>query len=208
MRTVLLIRHAPVDCPDGARLCLGSRTDLPASPAGLAAAAALAPVLRKLALSAVCHSPMRRCRETAEALAAGLPVESVPGLEEIDCGLWDGLSFDAIRARWPEHYARRGEDPALPPPGGEAYVHAAARGLAALRKLLARTEGDLAVVAHAGVNRAMLTVLAGMPIDGLWSLPQEHLCVNSLSFDGTRLSVVSVGKPLLSLAETEGAVTK
>ena len=196
MRTILLFRHAPVDHLNGASCCLGSRTDVPASPEGLAAAAKLAPLLREAGVASVWHSPMLRCRQTAEAMAGGLPVGSVPGLEELDCGQWDGLSFAEIRARFPAHYARRGADPALPPPGGEAPADAAMRGLSALTALLGRTEGDLAVVAHGGINRAMLCALLEKPMAEMRALPQPYLCVNTLRYDGGGLSVAAIGRPL------------
>ena len=197
MRTILLFRHAPADYMDGKSCCLGSRTDAPITQAGRAAACALAPLLRERGVASVWSSSMLRCRQTAEAMAGGLRVECVPGLEELDCGAWDGLSFDEIRARYPEDYARRGVDPALPPPGGEAAVHAAARGLAALRRLAAQTEGNLAVVAHAGINRAMLCVLLGLPMREMRSLPQPYLCANVLQWDGGRFSVEAVASDLL-----------
>ena len=142
---------------------------------------------------------MLRCRQTAEAMAGDLPVGIVPGLEELDCGAWDGLSFDEIRARFPETYARRGEDPALPPPGGADPAHAAERGLAALTALAERTAGDLAVVAHAGINRAMLCTLLGRPISAYRALPQPYRCVNVLRYDGVRFAVAAVGRPADSL---------
>jgi probable phosphoglycerate mutase len=80
-----------------------------------------------------------------------------------------------------------------PPPGGEAAVHAAARGLAALRILTAKTDGNLAVVAHAGINQAMLCTLMGKPMSERRTLPQGHLCVNILRFDGVRFSVAAAG---------------
>ena len=193
MRTILLFRHAPVDYMEGQRYCLGSRTDAPASAAGLAAAARCAAVLRAHEVRAVGASPMRRSMQTAAAMSAGLPVLCAPGLEELDCGAWDGLSFNEIRARFPEDYARRGADPALPPPGGETLDHAAARGLAALRALAAETEGNLAVVAHAGLNRAMLCALLGRPFSEGRALPQPCLCRNVLRYDGARFIVEAVG---------------
>ena len=139
---------------------------------------------------------MLRCRQTAEALAGALPVGIVPGLAEQDCGLWDGLSFDEIRARFPEEYARRGVDPALPPPGGEPPEQAAARGLRALSALMARTEGNVAAVAHAGLNRCMLCALTGRPMAEMRTIPQAHLCMNVLNYDGGRFTVDAVGLPI------------
>ena len=193
IRTILLFRHGPVLLPDERSRCLGSRTDLPAAPDGLAAAAALAPLLAAHGVRSVWASPMLRCRQTAEAIAGDLPVGVVPGLEELDCGDWDGLPFDEIKVRWPAQYARRGTDPALPPPGGEPPERAAQRGLAALTALLRRTEGDLAVVGHAGLNRAMLCALLGRPMSELRTLPQPYLCVNILHDDGAGLTVETIG---------------
>ena len=195
MRTILLIRHAPVDYLNGKSCCLGSRTDAPITPAGRAAAAALAPKLREMEIASVWSSPLLRCRQTAEAMSCALPSGLAPGLAELDCGQWDGLSFDEIRARFPEDYARRGLDPSLPPPGGEAPADAARRGLDALYDLIARTQGNLAVVAHAGINRAMLCALLKLPLAEMHSLPQEYLCINYLRYDGACLSVDAVGCP-------------
>ena len=200
IRTLLLFRHAPVDFPDGKKRCLGRGTDLPASPAGLAEASALAPALAALGVRRVFTSPMLRCRQTAAALAGekSLPVEVVPGLEEMDCGDWEGLTFDEIRARWPDWYARRGADSGLPPPNGEAPAAAARRGIAALTEVLARTEGDpvVAAVSHSGLNRAMLCALTGRSMAEMGALAQPYLCVNVLHFDGEALTVETIGSPL------------
>lgn len=198
IRTLLLFRHAPVDFPDGKKRCLGRGTDLPASPAGLAEASALAPALAAWGVRRVFTSPMLRCRQTAAALAGegNLPVEVAAGLEEMDCGDWEGLTFDEIRARWPAHYARRGADPGLPPPNGEDPAAAARRGIAALREALTRTEGDLAVIGHSGLNRAMLCALTGRPMAEMGALPQPYLCVNVLHYDGEALTVETIGSSL------------
>ena len=134
---------------------------------------------------------MLRCRQTAEAVAGDLPVGVVPGMEELDCGEWDGMSFEEIRARYPEEYALRGEDPSRPMPGGETSEECAGRALAALRDLLGRTEGNIAVCAHGGVNRILVRTLAGDP--GLRPLPQPYLCVNVLRSEGGNLSVSAYG---------------
>ncbi len=201
MRTILLFRHAQADYMDGKSCCLGCRTDPPVTSAGLSVAAQCAPGLRAYPVASVWSSPMLRCRQTAEAMAGTLPVGPIPGLEELDCGAWDGLAFDEIRARFPEDYARRGVDPALPPPGGETPEHAARRGLAALHALAADTEGNIAVVAHAGINRAMLCRLLALPMSDMRALPQPPLCVNVLEYDGGRFRVAAVGAPFSTKEE-------
>ena len=196
MREILLLRHAKPDYRDGARCYIGCRTDPPVLPIAPEETAALTALLRARDVQSVWSSPMLRCRQTAALIAGGKPVVVVQGMQELDCGEWDGMSFDEIRARYPEEYARRGEDPTRPMPGGETLDQCAARALSALRGLLARTEGNLAVVAHAGVNRVLIRALAGNP--ELRPLPQPYLCVNVLSYDGGALAVSAFG---LSAAE-------
>lgn len=192
MRTVYLLRHGQ---PQGAGVsrCLGGRSDPPLSPEGIRACAQLAPALARLNVQTLGCSPLRRCRETAALLFPGLEPVCLPGLAELDCGDWDGLPFSEIRARWPEHYARRGRDPSLPPPGGETLDQAAARARAALAALLAETEGDLALVAHSGLNRALLCALTGLPFARYREIPQPYLCINLLRWDGAALRVEAAG---------------
>ncbi len=191
MREILLLRHAKPDYRDGLRCYLGSRTDPPILPVAPEKTAALSALLGRAKVRSVWSSPMLRSRQTAALIAGDRPVGVVQGMQELDCGEWDGLSFDEIRARYPEEYALRGEDPTRPMPGGETLDQCAARALSALRGLLSRTEGNLAVVAHAGVNRILLRTLAADP--GLRPLPQPYLCVNILRWDGEALAVSAFG---------------
>ncbi len=202
MREILLLRHAKPDYRGGARCYIGCRTDPPILPAAPEEAAALSALLLQEDVRSVWSSPMLRCRQTAGLIAGGKPVGVVPGMQELDCGEWDGLSFDEIRARYPEEYALRGEDPSRPMPGGETLDACAARALSALRGLLSRTEGNLAVVAHAGVNRVLIRALTENP--ELRPLPQPYLCVNVLSYDGNTLSVASFGQQAAELLPKEG----
>lgn len=203
MREILLLRHARPDYRGGARCYIGCRTDPPVLPIPEAEAAPLRALLRARGVTGVWSSPMLRCRQTAEAIAGGLPLGVVPGLEELDCGDWDGLSFDEIRARYPEEYALRGEDPTRPMPGGETLDALAARALDALGALLARTEGNLAAVAHAGVNRVLIRALTGRPFSEREPIAQPYLCVNVLRFDGAALSVAAVAHAAAQLLVPE-----
>ena len=193
MREILLLRHAKPDYRDGLRCYLGSRTDPPILPVAPEKTAALSALLDRADIRSVWSSPMLRSRQTAERIAGGRSVGVVQGMQELDCGQWDGLSFDEIRARYPEEYALRGEDPTRPMPGGETLDQCAARALGALDGLLSRTEGPLAVVAHAGVNRVLIRTLTGRPFSEQRPLPQPYLCVNILRWNGEALAVSAFG---------------
>ena len=185
MRTVYLIRHALPQMPGGIRICLGCRTDPPLSPEGEAAAAALAAFFADREITAIGCSPMLRCRQTAALVFPGREIEVLPDLREVDCGAWEGLSFEEIRARYPELYAARGRDDSLAPPGGESLAEVSRRTLPAVTDFLARTEGDLAVVAHSGVNRSILGYLMQVPY---YQLPMDYLQIHRLLWDGETLT--------------------
>lgn len=161
MRSVYLIRHGHPDYPLGAHVCLG-RTDTPLGPLGRMQALLQGENLRGAGLSAVFSSPLVRCRETAAPL--GLEARIVPDLAEQNMGVWDGLDFTEIRSEWPELYARRKEEPLLVPPGAETLLTVQQRVVPAFEDCLRRSEGDIAVVAHASVIQALLASFLSIPL--------------------------------------------
>ena len=195
MRTVYLIRHAMPDIPFGERWCVGGNTDLPLNRLGRMQAALLPtlPALQKL--DAVFCSPLTRARETALPLCPEPRV--MPGLEEQVMGVWDGLPFREIRARFPELYEAREHDPSLIPDGAESLDAVRARMQAALRRCLSESRGDIAVVSH----RTALASLIGRRELLL------HASVSILQLDGAEGTVEAYGlrpHPLLTpaLADT------
>ena len=146
MRRVYLIRHAMPDLPIGERWCVGGRTDLPLGTLGRLQAALL-PFMPELeTVSAVFCSHLIRSRETALPLCPD-PIP-VPGVEEQDMGVWDGLSFAEIRARYPALYAAREADPSLLPEGAESMDAVGRRMREGVLSCLEKSEGDIAVVSH------------------------------------------------------------
>ena len=190
LRTLYLLRHAQPQMPGGVRCCLGQHTDPPLAPEGEAAARELAEFFAGREITAVGTSPLLRCRQTAELLFPAIPAEVLPGMIELDGGAWEGLSFAQIRARYPEIYARRGTDASVPPPGGETMAHGAVRGVAALEEFFSRTEGNVAVIGHSGIDRAVVCALAGVPFSENRTLPMHYLQIHLLYRENGVLTVV------------------
>ena len=180
-RTVYLIRHAMPDIPIGERWCIGGRTDLPLGDLGRLQAALLPfqPELKNL--SAVFCSTLRRARETALPLCP--EPREMPGLEEQDMGVWDGLPFTEIRARFPALYAAREQDPSLLPEGAESGEVLRARMEQAVRRCLSQSEGDIAAVSH----KSAIAALAGQ------RSRLGYVSVTPLVFDGDGFAVEAVG---------------
>jgi alpha-ribazole phosphatase len=151
---LVLIRHAPAET--GGRLC--GRRDVPAR---LDDRAALARVGAALAgARVVVTSPALRCRQTAEALFPGRATEEDARLWEQDFGAEDGMAYADLPDLGPLPLAALAE---RRPPGGESFADMVARVAPALLALAgrARTEGPVAVVAHAGTVRAGLALALG-----------------------------------------------
>lgn len=196
MRRIFLIRHGkPLLPSEDGRFCLGRQTDPPLSESGRMQALDFGAAFDFIPAESFYSSSLIRSRETAELLLRGRgEVKLLPGIEELGCGEWEGLSFAEIRRRYPEIYAARKNDMSIPPPGGESFDSAADRALSALYGLLSKTVGDLAVVAHAGVNRAVMCRLSGLPMSRNRELDQQYACVNVLIEDKGRLFVSASGK--------------
>jgi len=99
----------------------------------------------------VLTSPLRRTRQTAQAVGdlLGLEVREADGFRECAFGEWEGLTFEQVRAGWPDELAAWLGDPAVAPPGGESFVEVRTRVLRARDQVLARyPRGSVLVVTH------------------------------------------------------------
>jgi len=149
---VWLIRHGQTEWSAGGRHT--SRTDVPLTADGEAAARALAPVLAAHEFALVLTSPARRARDTARL--AGFPdAEVVPDLRELDYGDIEGLTTDEVRSRgpeWADWTVWNGTGS-----GGESFAEVGIR----VRRVLARIEtvpGDVLLFAHAHLLRILTAV--------------------------------------------------
>ena len=109
-------------------------------------------------------SPLRRARDTAEAIAAatGLPLRIDDELRELHAGIFQGHLWADLEARFPAAVAQwRSGDADFAIPGGESRAQLAARGRAALERLADRPARGMIVVAHGGILTAALGSLVG-----------------------------------------------
>ena len=160
MKRCYLIRHCLPDFPGGQRYCLG-RTDFPLGAEGLAQAEEVASALPSVAR--VYSSPLRRAVQTAQAIGTPRLVE---GLQELYAGDWDGLPFSEIKIRFPELYAARGINPALPLPNGESDQAGLHRFQRAIVQCAQESPGDFALVSHGGILRLFLSTLLNLSTTG------------------------------------------
>lgn len=127
------------------------------------------------AYTAIASSPLRRCREFAEAIAAQhqLPLTVSAAFAELDFGTWEGLTPEEAASRDPEAHARFRAGGAAP--DGEALADLASRAWAGWQDWLNQPHGDeRLLVTHAGVMRALLLLLLDLPASHAWrfALPE------------------------------------
>ncbi len=154
MGNLILVRHGETEWSRLGRHT--GRTDVPLTPKGEATAAALAPVLAKLNITATLTSPAQRAERTASiaGLANAIPD---PDLWEWDYGGYEGRTTQEIKADRPGWSLwRDGVIPGDADHPGETVEQVGERAdrvLARVRPLLER--GNVALVAHAHMLRVL-----------------------------------------------------
>jgi broad specificity phosphatase PhoE len=184
--TIILVRHGHVDwiVPERFR----GRADLDLSDLGWRQVAATAQRIASAGKpAAIYSSPMRRCINTAEAIASNAALDVVPldGFNDIDYGEWQGLTRGEAHARWPSDVDCWFRAPHLASiPRGESLMTLLARSTAALRSILQRHPGQLVVVVgHDSVNRVLLLFALDLPISRYWHLKQAPGAINEVGFE-------------------------
>jgi probable phosphoglycerate mutase len=166
MGELILLRHGETEWSRELRHT--GRTDVPLTPAGEAAAAALAPELAARPVVAAFSSPAQRAVQTAR-LAGLVNVKEDADLWEWDYGGYEGRTTADIRTGRPGWYLwRDGVIPGDADHPGETIAQVAARADAVLgrvRPLLA--QGNVALVSHGHMLRVLTARWLGLePADG------------------------------------------
>jgi probable phosphoglycerate mutase len=154
MGELILLRHGETEWSLAGKHT--GRTDVPLTPCGEAAAAALAPLLARRSIVAAFTSPAQRAARTA-ALAGFADAKPDPDLWEWDYGGYEGLTTPQIQETRPGWYLwRDGVIPGDAEHPGETVAEVGQRVdrvLARVTPLLA--DGDVALVAHGHVLRVL-----------------------------------------------------
>jgi alpha-ribazole phosphatase len=179
-----LVRHGQV--ADGHTDRYHGNNDIGLSPKGVRQFEDLAAQLREVPLAGIYASNLTRALTGAEIISRGREVqpEIIPEFREIHFGVWEGLSFTEIAARYPvELQARLRDLPNFRIPEGESLMDVRARALPRLNELIGQHHGEsLIIVAHAGVNRVILSEALGLPLEHLFRLDQNYGCLNVIDY--------------------------
>jgi len=181
---VYLVRHGQV--ADGHTHRYHGNNDIGLSDTGVRQFEDLAAQLAGLPLAGIYASDLTRARTGAEIISRGRDqaVQTIPEFREVHFGVWEGLSFTEIAERYPAELEARFRDlTSFRIPGGESLLDVSSRVLPRLNDLIAQhAERALIIIAHAGVNRVILSQALGLPLDHLFRLDQNYGCLNIIDY--------------------------
>ena len=192
MTRLFLCRHAEVE--ERYHRVFGGRIDMGLSSQGLDQAASLARWLAKHRFDSVYASPMQRVQLT---IAPCLPQFSqspvcLDTLREVDFGDWTGCGWDEIQERFGRSaydWLQLMESNAIP--GCEPVDDFRARVSSSLQTILKNSPGQrVAVFAHGGVIRMLLSILIDLPLSKF-----QHVEIDYASVTCVNIGEIKAGRP-------------
>ena len=187
-----LLRHGQVDGFEQKRY--NGQGDVRLTDLGRQQSAAFAGRLQHLTLSGVYSSDLYRCRVAADqiALLQEVQPEYRKELRELHIGDWQGQTWQQLQRDYPEVWQARLDDIVnVSPPGGESLLQMAQRVRPVIKQIItAHTGGEIALVAHGGVNRVVLLDAIGAPLEQLFHIEHDFGCHNIIDFFTDGIAVV------------------
>jgi len=179
-----LVRHGQV--AEGHTHRYHGHNDISLSPQGERQLQELAAQLRGAPLQGIYASDLTRSLNGAGIISRGrgLTPQVVPEFREVNFGAWEGLTFGEILEQYPSQLEARLRDlPSFRIPGGESLEDVEARALPRLRELLGRhRDAAFLIVAHAGINRVILSEAMDLSLNHLFRLEQNYGCLNIIDY--------------------------
>jgi phosphoserine phosphatase len=180
---IILVRHGHVEgiAPERFR----GRRDVDLSELGIRQAQATAQRIAEQWTPVTAYSsPLRRCVQTAQPIAAAcnVPATILEDLDDMHYGDWEWRTHEDVRAQWPALYERWLKAPHLVRfPNGESLQDLVARVSNVLRLVLERhRRQSVIVVGHSAGNRALLLQALDQPLAAYWRLAQDPCAVSEI----------------------------
>ncbi|PKN16612.1 MAG: alpha-ribazole phosphatase [Deltaproteobacteria bacterium HGW-Deltaproteobacteria-23] len=143
-------------------------------------------------ITACYSSDLSRCTIGAEIICAelGITPKLDARLRELNIGIWEGMTWTEIVAKYPHEWnARLADIVNYRVPEGESLLDLAGRAMPALAEIVSSHQGEnVLVVGHGGMNRTLLLHAIGAQLSCLFNIEQKYGCLNIIDFydDGKR----------------------
>lgn len=184
MTHFLIIRHGETLWNREHRI--QGQLDSPLSPTGLQQAESLGWRLRKEGLDLLVSSDLGRTLQTAAPIAAatGLGIVKDARLRERAFGVFQQMTPEEIKERWPDEYERwQARDPEFAMEGGESLMQLRARLTACVEELAGRGYAKVGVVTHGGALDALYRIATGTPYSTVRAWPLANASINDIVID-------------------------
>ncbi|MFH9472661.1 bifunctional RNase H/acid phosphatase [Streptomyces anulatus] len=187
--TLVLLRHGETALTPEKRFSGSGGADPELSATGRGQAERAAEHFAALGtVQAIVSSPLRRCRETAAAVAdrLGLDVRIDEGLRETDFGAWEGLTFGEVRERYADDLTAWLASPdTAPTGGGESFAEVAERVAAARDRIVARYAGrTVLLVTHVTPIKTLVRLALGAPPEALFRMELSAASISTVAYYG------------------------
>ncbi|WP_405500991.1 bifunctional RNase H/acid phosphatase [Streptomyces anulatus] len=187
--TLVLLRHGETALTPEKRFSGSGGTDPELSATGRGQAERAAEHFAALGtVQEIVSSPLRRCRETAAAVAGrlGLDVRIDEGLRETDFGAWEGLTFGEVRERYADDLTAWLASPdTAPTGGGESFAEVAERVAAARDRIVARYAGrTVLLVTHVTPIKTLVRLALGAPPEALFRMELSAASISTVAHYG------------------------
>lgn len=192
MIRLILVRHGETHWNKEGRF--QGRIDVDLNEMGKKQAQNVTSALENVELAAIYSSPLKRSLVTAETIAKPhkLDVIEVSELNEIDHGLWEGLTIKEVKEEDAEGYDTWINHPEMATmPSGENLSDLRSRAISKLHEILEKHKGQdsIAIVAHDATNKVIICHALGLDNSHFWHIKQGNASIDVLQYDNGRFKV-------------------
>ncbi len=196
MPTVILLRHGRTTANTGGVLA-GWTPGVLLDERGVEQVGAVAQRLAQVPLAAIVSSPLERCRQTAEAVAAGreLTVQDDDRLGEARYGDWTGRTLkELVKEPMWKVVQQHPSAAVFPGPEGEGLAQTQARAVAAVRSWNAALPPDAVWLAcsHGDVIKSILADALGLHLDQFQRIVVDPASISVVTYTETRPFVLRI----------------
>lgn len=189
---VYLMRHGEVS--NGGEKRYNGHIDVDITGNGVQQMHRLAGLLEGKNITAVYSSDLMRSTKGADIISQHIGTSYTPlrELRERSVGVWEGLTAEEIKARFPDEYLLwRADLLNYRPPGGECLLDVKERILPVFKKLVSAHPGqEIALLLHGGVNRVIVADALGLDMMNLFRVDQAYGALNIIDYFDDGMAVV------------------
>lgn len=202
---VILVRHGRSTFNDQGRY-QGSSDEAILTLKGIETARQVGDYLRHTAIDAVYTSPLMRVKQTAGEILKSIDNQKLTSvtmsnsLREIDLSVWEGLTYEYVRHKYPDAYSCWQQQPdefRLPTADGTYHypVNDLYRRAQSFWTGLPQLPGKtILIISHGGTNHALISTALGLSAKDHHSLQQSNCGISVLEFLGQQVQLTQLNQ--------------